>query len=298
MHNPLHTQKITFEGRKAIRVNTSGAELIATYEFGPLISHFGVAQGRNLLFWDGSDQRRRGNWILRGGHRVWTTRPLADETEEAYAEDHAQCNVETSETKVILTAPPHPLFHIQKSIEIEPVSPTRFLIHNKIANASDMLWSGGVWALTACAPGPTTTYGIPLGELGTASWDVFSIVFPRKWAGHSSQVNDPQISYTEDCLILTPQGVETKRMIQAPKGIIGMSDAEENVSFLKKIVYDANAQYPLNTNIAFYVGPGNFMVEMETMSPVRSLRPGESLVHTEEWSLVPLIDWRKLSAGW
>jgi len=43
--------------------------------------------------------------------------------------------------------------------------------------------------------------------------------------------------------------------------------------------------------MAFYVGPENFMVEMETMSPWVTLRPGETCEHEEIWLLTDPIPW-------
>ena len=46
----------------------------------------------------------------------------------------------------------------------------------------------------------------------------------RKWGGgHTSAFNDDQISFTEDMLLVDPKGRETKRMLQAPYGVIAMN---------------------------------------------------------------------------
>ena len=47
----------------------------------------------------------------------------------------------------------------------------------------------------------------------------------------------------------------------------------------------AAGNYPMGTNIALYVGPDNFMVEMETMGPVVTVKPGQVLAHRETWVL-------------
>ena len=47
------------------------------------------------------------------------------------------------------------------------------------------------------------------------------------------------------------------------------------------------ARYPLGTNIAVYLGPASFMVELETMSPIVTLVPGASLRHVEHWTFGP-----------
>ena len=49
--------------------------------------------------------------------------------------------------------------------------------------------------------------------------------------------------------------------------------------------YEPAGNYPLGTNLALYVGPKNFMVEMETMGAFATLKPGQVLKHRETWLL-------------
>ena len=74
-------------------------------------------------------------------------------------------------------------------------------------------------------------------------------------------------------------------MLEAQYGIMAMAAADRDCTFVKKVAHDRNAAYPLGTNLAFYVGPDNFMVEMETMGPLATLKAGERLVHRETWVL-------------
>lgn len=282
-----------FDSRPALEILTSKARMIIATDFGPRIAHFGSAAGRNLLFWDETGRHAYGPWKLRGGHRIWATRPLADEAEETYDPDNAPCRVERLEKGVVVTAAENAAARITKSLVVTVLDENTFQVENRIRNTGNMLWSGGIWALTCTVPGPSSVYGVPLGD--HSGWDAFALVIPKRWGGtHASRVDDPQIALTEDCLVLTPQGVETKRMIQAPQGIIGMTDAEEGLSFVKRVPFEAGLGYPLSTNIAFYVGKKNFMVEMETMGPEKVVKPGATLVHAETWRLGPPVDWKGL----
>jgi hypothetical protein len=282
-------------GLAAVELATARLEVLVVTGAGPRIASFGPRGGRSLLFWDAAKTHRRGAWRLFGGHRVWVTRPLADESEEAYAEDNLPCEVIASERGVTAIGAAHPVYKLRRSLAVELLSDDTLLVKNRIENAGDMLWSGGVWGLTCTLPREGTTYGIPLGD--DSAWDSFSVVIPRRWGGgHTSLVNDPQLRFTEDCLIVRPAGRECKRMLQAPRGLIGMTDPGERVSFLKKTEYVPGASYPLGTNLAIYIGPGNFMVEMESMGPERALKPGEALESVERWALRPPVDWSEAGA--
>ena len=277
----------TFDKLAAIELKTSRARMVIVTEIGPRIAHLSAImkgkETRNLLFWDSPKKYQRGEWLLRGGHRVWGTRPLADESEECYAADNAPCKVRVTSKGVTVTAPTMDAFGVRKSISVKVLDDATFTVESAVTNVSDMLWSGGAWSLTATLPTKACTYGVPLGD--GSDWDLFAIVIPKAWGGHGAPVNDANITFTEHNMIFAPGGRETKRMIQAPQGIMGMTDAREKVSFLKHSPYDRDGRYPMNCNLAFYNGPKNFMTEMESMGAERTVKPGEIARNTETWAL-------------
>ena len=85
--------------------------------------------------------------------------------------------------------------------------------------------------------------------------------------------------------MLTPKGRETKRMLQTPAGALALVDQARGLTFAIRTPYERGAAYPVNANIALYVGPANFMVEMETMGPHAVLKTDEVLEHRQEWTL-------------
>ena len=284
----LQIRDVTFDGLAAIELVHAGIRMIVIHEVGPRIAWFGPLRGDNLLFWDAADERRRGGFHLRGGHRVWATRPVADETAEAHLLDDGPCRIRRLRDGVAIAAPPD-VDHLVKVMVVR-ARPGGFMIDHLVTNAGDLMWTGGVWALTCTQPRRGVTYGVPLGDDG--AWDVFALVIPRRWGGHTSPVADPQITLTDDCLVLRPRGHETKRMIQAPRGLIGMTDAGAGLSFVKHAAYDRSAVYPYGTNLALYAGPDSYMVAMETLGPIREVLPGETIDHGEAWTLARPIDWR------
>jgi hypothetical protein len=183
-----------------------------------------------------------------------------------------------------LTGAESPLNRTRRGIEVRVVGEDRLTVDNFLINTGDMLYSGGIWALTCTLPGEQTRYAVPLGD--GSGWDSATVVLFREWAGHGQGgFADPQISVQDDLLVLDPRGVENKRAIQSHRGIIAMTDPARDVTFAKKVHFDPAGQYPVNCNIAFYVGPENFMVEMETMGPEQTLKPGQTLTHREIWLL-------------
>jgi hypothetical protein len=275
---------IQHDGHAAIELVDQATRLVIVHDVGPRIAWFGQLGGANLLFWDERGTHTRGAWRLYGGHRLWITRPDADESEETYAPDNQPCQVRALEGGVAVTAPPD-ASRIEKTMVIRS-RPSGWAIEHRLHNVGDMLWSGGAWALTCTLPHDATRYHVPLGAPERA-WDVFTMVIPRRWGGgHTSRIADPQFALDDLELVIRPRGDEAKRMVFSSRGTLVMHDPARG-ELTKRARVRVGARYPLGTNLAIYLGSAAFMVELETMSPVTQLAPGETLRHVEHWSFVP-----------
>lgn len=279
-------RRLTFQGDKAVELRTRSLRLVVVTARGPRVAFFGTATGENLLMWS-PRKYRRGSWDLMGGHRLWTARPGADESEETYRPDNAASEVEIGRAGFTVTAPVDPETKLQRGFRIRASAADRVELDHFATNTGDMLWSGGLWGLTCTKPTTTSTYLAPLGD-GSA-WDYATIVAFHTWGGgHGGHgYDDPQFTFTRDQLVLRPSGRENKRMLKADAGILALHDPARDVLFAKRSPFEPNGTYPLGTNLACYVGPDNFMVEMETMGPAITLKPGESIRHLETWILRP-----------
>jgi len=278
-------QQTTFDGVAAVELRTPDLRLVAVSAWGPRIAFFGRPDGENLLLWK-PGRYKRGDWELRGGHRVWVTRPGADECEDTYAADNGPCSLALEPEGFTLTGAEHPGNRTRRGFRVRCLSNRMVTVENIVTNTGDMLYSGGLWGLTCTVPTAGTRYGIPLGD--SSEWDACSIVLFRRWAGHGAGgFGDAQFRVAGDVLTIEPAGLENKRMVQSHHGILAMSDPTRGVTFAKRAPWQPGGAYPLGTNLATYIGPDNFMVELETMGPERTLRPGETLTHTETWVLQP-----------
>ncbi|NLH47290.1 MAG: hypothetical protein GX444_01660 [Myxococcales bacterium] len=279
---PVTVTPVLYEGRQAVELLTPALRLVALYEYGPRLAFFGRPGGDNLLFWN-PDLPGRGEWKLRGGHRVWVTRPLGDEGEETYRPDNQPAEFSAQPDGFALTGARDPFNGTRRGLSVRVLGDAALAVDNFVRNDNDVLYSGGVWALTCTLPRAGTRYGVPVGD--GATWDAFHMVFFRTWAGHDGVLQDPQFSFVNDVLVVDPQGKENKRMLQAPRGIMAMSCPARGLTFAKRTGWERNGIYPNGTNVAFYIGPGNFMVELETMGAEVTLKPGETAHNVETWVL-------------
>lgn len=275
----MRVRALDHEGLAATEMISRGTRLVVVHGVGPRIAWFGRTE--NLLYWDSKGEHRRGDWRLYGGHRLWLTRPGADEAEDTYAPDNASCRVTGRHDTLRVTAPARK-DKIQTSLTIRALD-EGFRITHRLRNAGDMLWSGGAWALTCTAPVRGTRYRIPL-DGGDPRWDVISMAIPRRWGGgHTSLLRDSQFAFSDDALEVRALGREAKRMLGTPRGTLEMIDRRGHfVKTAKRIA----GVYPLDANVAIYLAPRAFMVELETMSPIVTLVPGATLAHDETWVLI------------
>jgi hypothetical protein len=276
----VHSREIDFRGHHGLELVAGDVTMVVVTSVGPRIAWFGRTGGENLLFWDDEGAHQQGAWRMYGGHRLWLTRPLADESDETFAPDNEPCRIERTRDGVSVCATPSGS-PIERSLSIGERD-GRWTIRHGLRNTGELLWSGGAWALTCTLPHRDSRYRIPLGGMSKA-WDVATILIPMRWGTHTSRLDDDQFTFSADAMEFRAQNDEAKRMVLAPHGRIELRD--HRGVFRKTSPFEIDARYPLATNLAVYLAPRAAFVELESMSPQRTLYPGDALAHLETWTL-------------
>ena len=112
------------------------------------------------------------------------------------------------------------------------------------------------------------------------------IVIPRKFAGNTVLLNDPQVTFSEEAMSVVPEGIVSKRCVKAPQGKISAVWEEKSLTFTKHSAYTPNGNYPNDgCNIAVFVGLNNWMVELETFGVEQPIIPGQTVSNEETWEL-------------
>lgn len=276
-------EKTVFDGLEGYSITSGNWELVVISECGPRIAFLGEKGGDNLLYWDKKGVIR-GEYHLMGGHRVWISRPMADESEDTYLSDNAPCAVEIDGQTITVTSPAHAVHQLERGMRIEALSEGCFRVTNFVKNCGGLIYSGGVWSPTCIVP-DGRVLRIPLGEDDT-TWDIVKVIIPRVFAGNTIRLDDPQVTFEGNDMIVRPQGMVCKRCMSAPKGTIEMTWPEKGITFTKQVPYQRFANYPLDgCNLAVFVGQDNWMAEMESFAPEQPIIPGEKVEHSEMWRL-------------
>ncbi len=274
--------KVLFDTIDAVEVKTEQIKFVLVYGVGPRILHFGKADGENLLFYRKEDPDNNNEWKLYGGHRVWMTRPYADESTDTYIPDNDPCEIIIDGTKITATSPISPINKLRRGMEIEVLSQTEIKVTNFLINEGNLIYSGSVWSPTCVVPDGKRIV-VPLGD-ENATWDVVKMAIPLKFAGNTAQMQDEQITFEGNNMVLCANGKCTKRVVSAKKGIVKLEC--DGYDFVKYSQYDKHKRYPFDgCNIAVFNGENNWMAEMETFGHEGEILPGEKVVNEEIWSI-------------
>ncbi len=273
--------QIKYDGFDAVEITTKEIKCVVVYEIGPRIAHFSKIGEENLLYWK-KDDVVRGDWKIYGGHRVWLTRPYADESEDTYIPDNERCSLELSEDKVIVTAPANKTNLLERGMEIQVVGENQLLVRNFVKNTGGLIYSGGVWSPTCVVPDGKKLV-VPLGE-ENSTWDIVKVIIPRVFAGNEATLQDDQVAFVGNDLVVTPNKKLTKRVCLAKQGKV-ILDCGSYV-FEKFSKYNKLLKYPFEgCNVAVFNGDNNWMAELETFGGESEITPNETIDNVEIWTI-------------
>ncbi len=267
-----------------VRLTNGEIEITATTDVGPRIIGYNFVGGANVLGWHADAQVATdlGTFKPYGGHRLWNA---PENMPNSYAPDNAPIEYfyDQTENSLRLAPPFEAATKTQKEIIVTlDKTGSGVSIKHKIINLSGEAIELAAWALTIMRAGgvceipnePFAPYSaetlLPVRNLTVWSYTDFT---DTRW-----QFEKDSIRLKVDAAQAAPQkiGVLNKQGWAAY--------TVDNLRFVKRFDHVETATYPdLNSNTELYTA-GDF-VEIETLSPLRRLAPGEAVEHTERWEL-------------
>lgn len=275
-----------------LKISNGDAEIIVSTDFGPRVLHYALDDGENVFGWhpEAAVNTELGIWKPYGGHRLW----LAPENMPlSYSPDNEPVEyIIDGDRSVRLIAPVEAQVRIQKEMVVSLAgSGACATIDHKITNRGDVEIELSAWALTIMRPGgeaivpnePFAPYGpdnlLPVRSM--AQWSYTDLTDPR-WSFEKDLI---RLRVDENAHSAQKVGVLNRRGWAAYKW--------QELLFVKRFNAIDGAAYPdMNSNVEVYTA-GSF-VEVETLSPLGKLKPGESVQHEERWELHRNMDLDKL----
>lgn len=264
-------------------IANSDARLIVSTGFGPRVLFYGLDGGENVFGWhpEAAVETQLGTWKPYGGHRLWAA---PENMPLSYAPDNSPVEVDVhDELSLTVTADIHPATQLQKRMSLSLASSgAGVTVDHRIKNCGDTAVEIAAWALTIMRSGGVALVpNEPLGQYGgdnllpvrsMALWPYTDFTDPR-WKFEKDSIRlrcDESFGHPQKFGVLNKQGWAAYEM--------------DGLTFTKRFEY-VDAAYPdMNSNTEIYTA-GGFM-EVETLSPMRNLEPGENVEHQERWDLV------------
>jgi hypothetical protein len=163
-------------------------------------------------------------------------------------------------------------------------SGSRVTIRHTAANLGEEPISLATWGLTVMEPGGLEI--IPQPPLGQHPRDLRPNRGMVLWP--YTDLSDPRYTFGEKFWLLKHD--------DAPPTKIGLAHRERWVAyvlgenlFIKTFDFQANAAYP-DGGCNFETFTDQDMIEIESLGPVTTLRPDETVSHVENWYLFPLTE--------
>ncbi|HET9434661.1 MAG TPA: hypothetical protein VFO37_12930 [Chitinophagaceae bacterium] len=274
--------KIAFGGwQNCIKISNDEIELIVTSDIGPRIVRFGFINKQNFFYLVPDHAGKTGGerWRIYGGHRLWIG---PESMPGSYNPDNAKVEFEVYDNGIKLMQRKESITGVVKEMEIRlaPHKNEVTVLHRLInQNLSDMELS--VWPLTMLARGGRAI--IPQEPFGEG--DDFLLPARSLALWQYTKMNDPRWVWGEKYIQANQDPVFTSEQKIGVTNKQGWAAYHLNEELLiKKFDFSPRAVYPdYGCNNEIYMN-GDFL-EIETLSPLTKLVPGEPVEHTEHWLL-------------
>ena len=224
-----------------------------------------------------------GEFYFHGGHRLWHAPESMPRT---YIPDAGELRMTKLATGVFLEARTEPGTGIRKQIEIilAPDTPSVRLTHTLI---NDGLWPVELapWAISQFRLGGTVILPMPVGDVDPAG------LLPNRQISFwpYARINDPRLKLDDKFVLFKADALlpPFKFGYFNPHG--WMAYWLDGVLFRKTFDVLADLDHPDNNSNAELYCNDRF-VELESLGPLTTIRPNESVTHVETWEILTGLD--------
>jgi len=266
--------------KKCLFIKNALVELVVTLEVGPRIIRYALKDKSNVFCEKSEDIGLTGGeeWRIYGGHRLWHS---PEAMPRSYCPDNFPVTWAKNGDTVTFTPPPEEFSRTQKQITITlSEDSSKVEVVHSITNIGAWDAKLSAWALTVLTHGGLEVLPEP---------DNFQALLPNRslvlWP--YTKMNDARLHWGEKYISIW-QDKNAKSPIK-----IGLSNQSgwaayfvDACLFIKHYKVFEKEEYP-DFGASFETYTNDFMLECETLSPLRTLAPNETIFHTEEWALYP-----------
>lgn len=245
-------------------------------DYGLRITYLSYKGSENLFFEqpkDMTDLTTSEGWRIYGGHRLW----ISPESKETYFPDNEPISYDISDGIITITQKNDPWIMMEKSMAISFLSDDSLEIVHKVKNTNNISRTCAIWPVTSVAPNGTQVIPLHYRESGSTPLHQIST-----W--YYTNLGDKRATYKRDSITL-------KHMPTKEKYKIGIGHPQCPISYFNKgTVFEKSFYiYPeqeyTDGNVSYETFMCDHMVEIESLSPLYNIEPGQCAKHREIWKM-------------
>lgn len=254
-------------------------ELIIPLDFGIRILGLRPPGGENLFYEQPAADAlftTPGGWRLYGGHRFW----LAPENERSYWPDNSPVEHELHDGGVVLRQPADGFLDVEKSLDINfGDDPEAVAVTHRAINRGGADLRCGLWGISTLRAGGTAS--VPFSGTGDEYSPTRSL---SVWENYS--LSDERLRFGDNVVYVDQLPVYAPFKIGLACREGEMRYDNGGYGFTIRFDVDPGRIYP-DANSAAQIYTHRDMLEIESLSPLVSLAPGDSAEHKEYWTVTP-----------
>jgi len=265
-----------------LEIQNDHAAVVISLDVGPRILSYHTAHGSNVFknFPDQLGKSGEAEWMIRGGHRLW----IAPEQEIlSYLPDNDPVKHEL--------LPPNGVrlindgcnpFHVRKELTVSLAEDSsEVTVQHRAINEGSEPIEIATWGLSVMTPGGMAI--IPQPPLGSHPQDLLPnrniVLWPY------TDLSDGRYRIGRHFITLTQGGGHFPTKIGLAHRMKWVAYLTKDALFVKTFDYVEGEKYP-DLGCNFETFANHEMLEVESLSPLRALLPGQAVEHTEKWYLL------------
>ena len=276
-------EKTNYKGwANSYRITNGEVELIVTSDIGPRVMRYGFVGGQNFFkeFTESLGKSGESAWVARGGHRLWAA---PEDAVKTYALDNGPVKIEIKGDVLTATEPVESLTGLEKQIivKLAPQGTSVEVLH-RIRNAGTHAVDLAPWALTMMAQGGIGIHGFP--PRGKHP-QMLAPTNPLVMSAYTN-LSDHRWKFTRKYMMLhqDPKNPEPQKLGSFNKNTWAAYSLGSEL-FIKRVdAADSPKDYP-DMGCSFETFTNADFLELETLGPMKQLKPGAIVEHTEHWTL-------------
>ena len=275
----IQSSLVSFGGwDNCVRLTNGKVELIVTTEVGPRIIRYAFVGGPNIMCEKEGQMgdKNSSEWRIYGGHRLWHSPESMPRT---YELDNTSVRYELTENGVNTYQDVEKWAQIEKQMEITMDEKTsEVTVVHRIINRGAWEIEASAWAMSVLSTGGKEIIPQDRTDTGLLSNRVMAI-----WP--YTHLDDPRVCFGHKYITLRQDPAVAQPFKIGTSNTLGWTAYfNHNNCLVKYFDVDKELPYP-DHNTCFQTYTCDFMLEMETLSPLYLIGTDEAIEHREVWNL-------------